>query len=148
MGTPNPQDVVNNADGNVLTDLSGSSGATHDKPYDSVLEACNQDPHQIQRRYQIHRENRNDQQKTKLLSPDFAGFTIDPVLEKLINKMANPGYVDPRNCLVFWGRPPARIRNLVDELQQRLLKTAPRMLLQTLFKVDDLHYARTLADAT
>ena len=93
--------------------------------YNSMLEACSQDPLQIQQRYQIHREARNEQQKAKLLSPDFSGFSIDPVLEKLLNKKANPGYFDPRNCLVFWGRPPARIRNLVNNLQQHLLSVAP-----------------------
>lgn len=119
------------ADGNVFEDLSGSSTVTQGNPYDSMLEACSQDPGQIQQRYATHRKNRNEQQKSKLLSPEFGGFTIDPVLEKLINNEANPGYVDPRNCLVFWGRPPARIRNLVDDLQQRLLKIAPGDFLPT-----------------
>ena len=51
---------------------------------------------------------------------------IDGVLHKLINPETNPGYVDPRNCLVFWARPPERIRQLVAFLQQRLLEYAPR----------------------
>ena len=113
------------ADGNVFTDLSGSTSITDGNPYNSMLESCSQDPLQIQERYQTHREARNAQQKAKLLSQDFSGFSIDPVLEKLLDQNANPGYVDPRNCLVFWGRPPARIRVLVDTLQQRLLKLAP-----------------------
>lgn len=60
-----------------------------------------------------------------MLSPDFPGFIIDEVLHKLINTEANPGYVDPRNCLVFWARPPTRIRQLVELLQKRLLEFAP-----------------------
>lgn len=120
------------ADGNIFEDLSGSSPATQGNPYNVMLEACSHEPQQIQLRYQNHRENRNKQQKTKLLSPDFAGFTIDPVLEKLLSKETNPGYIDPRNCLVFWARPPARIRSLVDDLQQRLLKIAPSGDLETL----------------
>lgn len=113
------------ADGNVFEDLSGTAGPTHGNPYDSMLEACGQDPLQIQQRYQIHRENRNKQQKAKLLSPEFDGFTIDPVLKRLIDTETNPDYIDPRNCLVFWGRPPPRIRSLVNDLQQRLLSIAP-----------------------
>ena len=116
------------AEDNIFTDLSGSSTATHGNPYNSMLEACNQDPQQIQQRYQTHRETRNEQQKAKLLSSDFVGFSIDPILEKLINKEANPGYIDPRNCMVFWGRPPARILGLVKSLQERLLKIAPSTL--------------------
>lgn len=68
---------------------------------------------------------RNEQQKAKLLSPDFAGFVVDPVLEKLIDRENNPGYEDPRNCLVFWARPPQRIRDLVNELQGELQEVVP-----------------------
>lgn len=112
---------------NVFKDLSGSFKTVQGNPYDSMLDACNQNPQQIQQRYQIHREARNSQQKAKLLSPEFSGFSIDPVLERLINKEANPGYVDPRNCLVFWARPPARIRHLVNAVQRSLLRVAPSM---------------------
>lgn len=69
---------------------------------------------------------RNEQQKEKLLSLDFTGFIIDPVLEKLLDEEAYPEYKDPRNCLVFWARPPQRIRDLVDEIQKELLTIAPR----------------------
>ena len=62
-----------------------------------------------------------------MLSPDFSGFIIDDVLHKLIDSAKDPGYgyVDPRNCLVFWARPPGRIRGLVGWLQERLLGYAP-----------------------
>ena len=32
------------ADGNVFTDLSGTSNTTTDNPYDALLEACKQEP--------------------------------------------------------------------------------------------------------
>lgn len=115
------------ADGNVFADLSGTSNSTTENPYDALLEACKQEPKQIQLRYQTHRETRNDQQKSKLTSPDFSGFIIDEVLHKLVNPEINPGYVDPRNCLVFWARPPKRIRQLVETLQKRLLGYAPSL---------------------
>lgn len=80
---------------------------------------------EIQIRYHTHREARNEQQRTKLLASDFSGFMIDPVLEKLIDSDANPGYIDPRNCLVFWVRPPKRIRGFVGIIQAQLLELAP-----------------------
>lgn len=80
---------------------------------------------QIQLHYARHRETRNEQQRAKLLSPDFAGFVIDPVLEKLIDQENNPGYEDPRNCLVFWARPPQRVRDIVDGIQRELREVMP-----------------------
>lgn len=106
----------------MFTDLSGPTTATFDNPYNAMLEGCNQDPRQIQQRYKTHREARNEQQKAKLLSPTFTGFLIDPILDKLRH---DSSYVDPRNCLVFWAPPPLRIRSLVNEIQQRLLRVAP-----------------------
>ena len=130
--------MAKTADGNVFTDLSGASTATSGNPYNIMLEACSQDPFQIQQRYKKHREARNEQQKAKLLSPDFSGFIVDPVLEKLIRKVSNPGYVDPRNCLVFWGRPPVSIRKLVNDVQQQLLKVAPSVSPLTLYNTGSL----------
>jgi hypothetical protein len=79
----------------------------------------------IQARYSTHRTARNAQQKAKLLSPDFSGLILDPVLQKLEDPTIEPGFTDPRHCLVFWARPPAHIRSLVDNIQQELLKLAP-----------------------
>ncbi|KAG4436409.1 hypothetical protein IFR05_008102 [Cadophora sp. M221] len=53
---------------------------------------------------------------------------MDPSIE--------PGFVDPRNCLVFWARPPAHIRSLVDQVQQKLLSLAPKLWLMP---VPNLH---------
>ena len=117
--------MVQTQDGNVFVDLSGPSTSTSGNPYDNIIEAAGNDPQQIQKRYSSHRDARNEQQKAKLLSPDFTGFIIDPILDALLKKETNPGYVDPRNCLVFWGRPPKRIRDLVAIVQQRLLETDP-----------------------
>lgn len=80
---------------------------------------------QIQLRYRMHREARNEQQQAKLLGLGFMGFIIDPVLAKLLDQQAYPGYEDPRNCLVFWARPPQRVRELVDVIQKELLEVAP-----------------------
>lgn len=36
------------------------------------------------------------------------------------------------NSLVFWARPPAHIRALVDQVQQKLVASAPSMLLDAI----------------
>jgi len=79
----------------------------------------------IQARYSTHRTARNAQQKAKLLSPNFSGLILDPVLQRLEDPTIEPGFTDPRHCLVFWARPPAHIRSLVVNIQQELLKLAP-----------------------
>ena len=128
--------MVQTQDGNVFVDLSGPSATTSENPYDGLIDDCKNDRRQIQERYSKHRLLRNEQQKAKLLAPDFPGFNIDPVLEKLLKPEQNPGYVDPRNCLVFWGRPPPRIREFVANLQQRLLVVAPSLWIMP---PDNLH---------
>lgn len=50
---------------------------------------------------------------------------LDPVLQKLIDAKEFPDHTDPRNCLVFWARPPQRIRKLVNVIQQKLVDIAP-----------------------
>lgn len=88
----------------------------------------------LQDRYSAHRVTRNCQQKEKLLSPEFSGLILDPILQRLTDPSIDPGFQDPRFCLVFWARPPAHIRSLVDQVQQKLLSLAPSML-ETLIEV-------------
>ncbi len=82
---------------------------------------------QIQARYDTHRTNRNAQQRAKLLSPDFSGVTIDEILAKLEDPSIEPDFQDWRNCLVFWARPPAKLRSLIEEIQKKLLEVAPSL---------------------
>lgn len=79
---------------------------------------------QIQDTYQKHRTNRNIQQKDKLLAADFPGVTIDEILANLEDPN-QPDYGDWRHCLVFWARPPAKVRSLVAQVQQKLKNVAP-----------------------
>ena len=85
------------------------------------------DQAQIQSRYQTHRLTRNAQQKSHMLAPDFPGVNIDPILLRLENPSIEPGYVDPRNCLVFWARPTEKVKSLINRVQQELLTVAPSM---------------------
>jgi vesicle-fusing ATPase len=50
---------------------------------------------------------------------------LDDHLVKLDGPQKQIDYVDPRNCLVFWARPPQKVRNLIDIIQQKLRDAAP-----------------------
>lgn len=93
--------------------------------YTVIRYGANQYQAQIQALYQRHRANRNAQQKVRLLAQDFPGVTIDEILAKLEDPSIEPGFKDWRHCLVFWARPPAKVRALVSEVQQKLLSVAP-----------------------
>lgn len=75
-----------------------------------------------------------------MLDKDFPGVSIDPILLRLNDPTIEPGYVDPRHCLVFWGRPTQQIKDLIDRVQRELLTVAPsREALHTLsHQVSDL----------
>ena len=79
----------------------------------------------IQDRYQLHRSNRNEQQKRKILADDFGGWVLDEHLVKLDGPQKEDGYVDPRKCLVFWARPPRKVKQLIETVQQKLRHMAP-----------------------
>lgn len=84
---------------------------------------------QIQSRYETHREIRNSQQKSRLIAPEFPGWIVDSILQKLIYQAKHPGYVDPRHCLVFWARPPHHIRHIVGLIQEKLRNLMPGLWL-------------------
>ena len=108
-----------------IEDLSGTTTPVTSNPYDGLITATNGDPAKLQARYQLHRITRNDQQKAKILSADFNGWILDEHLVKLDGIRKDPSYVDPRHCLVFWARPPKRVRMLVEIIQQKLKDAAP-----------------------
>ncbi|KAF4625079.1 hypothetical protein G7Y89_g13091 [Cudoniella acicularis] len=117
---------------NKFEDLSGVDIATYENPYDALIEACQNDPALIQTRYATHRTTRNGQQRAKLLSSEFSGLILDPILQRLVDPTIEPGYQDHRNCLVFWARPPAHIRSLVERIQKELRTLAPNLWLMPL----------------
>ncbi|KAH8602230.1 RNA ligase/cyclic nucleotide phosphodiesterase [Bisporella sp. PMI_857] len=117
---------------NKFEDLSGVDITLYKNPYDALIEACQNDPSLIQSRYETHRSTRNGQQKEKLLAPDFSGLIIDPILQKLQHPSLEPGFQDPRHCLVFWARPPAHIRELARRVQQKLSAIASNLWLMPL----------------
>lgn len=127
-----PQHLANNP----FQDLSGVDTTAFANPYDALLEATRNDSRQLQERYSTHRINRNSQQKAKLLHQNFSGVIVDPILQRLEDQSIEPGYVDHRHCLVFWGRPPQHIKTLIAEVQKRLQKVASRLWLMP---PEDLH---------
>lgn len=52
---------------------------------------------------------------------------IDPILLRLEDQKIEPGFVDPRHCLVFWARPTEAVRSLIAQIQLKLLVAAPSM---------------------
>lgn len=80
---------------------------------------------ELQARYETHRSTRNAIQKAKLLDPNFASFNCDEILAKLEGPKRDPGFVDPRYCLVFWARPPQHIKEMVDMIQREIREVAP-----------------------
>jgi hypothetical protein len=110
---------------NKLEDLSGIELKPGENPYDALIRACRNDPVQIQALYSTHRIRRNEQQKEKFLSTDFQELVIDPFLLRLERPELEPGFRDPRNCLVLWARPPDHVVRLAAHLQNLLRKAAP-----------------------
>ncbi|KAI1612135.1 RNA ligase/cyclic nucleotide phosphodiesterase [Exophiala viscosa] len=120
----------------VYEDLSGTSTPVTGNPYEGLINACHGDPKLIQERYSAHRLSRNAQQKEKILSEDFQGWILDEYLVKLDGPRKDETFLDPRYCLVFWGRPPLKVRNLVDVVQSKLKDAAPDLWLMP---IDNLH---------
>ncbi|OAL01382.1 AAA-domain-containing protein [Phaeosphaeriaceae sp. SRC1lsM3a] len=131
MSTPAP--VHTN---NTFEDLSGVSTAAFSNPYDALIAACEDDPTQLQSKYSLHRTTRNSQQKAKLLDESFTGVSVDPILSRLSGPSLEPGYVDPRHCLVFWGRPTQKVKDLIERVQRELQTVAPNLWLMPR---DNLH---------
>jgi len=117
-------------------DLSGTSTPITANPFDGLINACHGDPKLIQERYATHRSTRNAQQKEKILGDDFKGWILDEHLVKLDGPRKEASYSDPRHCLVFWGRPPQKVKTLIDVIQSKLKDAAPDLWLMP---IDNLH---------
>ncbi|CAN9346808.1 unnamed protein product [Alternaria alternata] len=121
---------------NTFEDLTGVSTSSFSNPYDALIAACEDDPTRIQEKYELHRTTRNQQQKAKMLDANFQGVNIDPILLRVHDTAVEPGYKDPRNCFVFWGRPTQQVKDMINRVQQELLTVAPNLWLMPR---DNLH---------
>ncbi|KAL2178234.1 RNA ligase/cyclic nucleotide phosphodiesterase [Thermothelomyces heterothallicus CBS 202.75] len=139
--------------GNKFEDLSGIQAKPGENPYSALIDACHGSPAEIQALYAIHRTTRNAQLREKFLCPEFSGLDIDPVLLRLEKPEIEPGFRDPRHCLVFWARPPNHIVKLACHLQSLLQKAAPNLWLMpphrmhlTTLEIAHSRTAREIAD--
>ncbi|PLN76039.1 60S ribosomal protein L44 [Aspergillus taichungensis] len=108
--------------------IAGSNNAELQSinPFDQLLVESQNDSTQLQERYENHRSHRNAQYQTKLLSPAFPGYQIDEILSKLhSNDSHDEPFIDPRNNLNIYARPPQHIRDLVAEVQREIQQVAP-----------------------
>ncbi|KAK0733321.1 ureidoglycolate hydrolase [Lasiosphaeria miniovina] len=115
-------------------DLSGVESKQGENPYNALINACHARPAEIQSRYTAHRTARNLQQREKFLSSEFKGLNLDPVLLR-IEDPEEPGFQDPRNCLVFWARPPDHVLTLASHVQALLKNAAPSLWLMPLHRM-------------
>ncbi|OJJ47910.1 hypothetical protein ASPZODRAFT_63441 [Penicilliopsis zonata CBS 506.65] len=99
-----------------------------DNPFQPLITETNNDPAQLQSRYETHRNGRNAAQTAQILDTDhFAGWKLDTVLMRMEGPHREEGFVDPRNCLVFWARPTAVIREMIAMIQRELQIVAPTL---------------------
>ncbi|KUI59037.1 hypothetical protein VP1G_06316 [Cytospora mali] len=137
---------------NKLEDLSGIQIKPGENPYKALIEACHDDAAEIQSLYSTHRVTRNSQQREKFLSSEFKEVIIDPFLLRLENPAIEPGFTDPRNCLVLWARPPDHVVRLASHLQSLLKKAAPNLWLMPPHRMHlttlEITHSRTPAEIT
>ncbi|KAG7286383.1 hypothetical protein NEMBOFW57_008692 [Staphylotrichum longicolle] len=103
--------------GNKFEDLSGVAIKPGDNPYDALINACQGSQAKLQALYATHRTTRNAQQRDKFLTSEFNGLNIDQVLLRLENPDLEPGFKDPRDCLVAHSRTAEEIASLVSSMR-------------------------------
>lgn len=109
----------------LLQPLSSTSLESIENPYDVLLRETYDDPKEIQARYENHRIKRIEQQKEKLLDAAFEGLALDTILQRLLDPLIEPGFVDPRHSITVWARPAKKVKELAVMIQERLLSVAP-----------------------
>lgn len=79
----------------------------------------------LQQAFEKHRSTRNAKFKDLILDPNFQQWQFDEILHQVLEaKQGLTQYVDPRNNLSLWSRPPRHIRELIHEIQQILAPVA------------------------
>ena len=68
-----------------------------------------------------------------MISLDFEGIVPDQYLS---NRLKDKDYVDPRNSLVFWARPPEQVLNLATRIQAIIKEVMPCKV-PTLYHIHD-----------
>ncbi|KAJ5678081.1 uncharacterized protein N7477_003714 [Penicillium maclennaniae] len=122
---------------------------SEDNPFQVLITETNNDVAELQSRYEKHRTTRNEQQRDKTLREDFPGWTVDNILTRLDGAAKEEGFLDPRNCLVIWARPPSHICDLISAVQTELKAVAPSLWLMPLENMHTtvLEVAHSLTEA-
>ncbi|KAF7589415.1 hypothetical protein BBP40_004319 [Aspergillus hancockii] len=102
---------------------------SEDNPYQTLITKSNDDLDQLQSYYEDHRATRNAQQSAKILADEFRGWTLDEILRRLDGPGKEDGFVDPRNSLVVWAKPPSQVCELIKFVQRQLKEVAPTLWL-------------------
>ncbi|KAI1078370.1 RNA ligase/cyclic nucleotide phosphodiesterase [Whalleya microplaca] len=82
------------------------------------------EPVKIQELCESERQNRNEDNRERLLSPSFAGMRVDSILVKILEM---PDYLDPRNNLCIWARPTKLMAHAICKIQDQLKTLAPHV---------------------
>ncbi|KAJ7759399.1 RNA ligase/cyclic nucleotide phosphodiesterase [Mycena maculata] len=101
-------------------------------PFDSLIEAANDDPEQIhgfQAAYEGHRLALNAEHRVIFSSSHFGGVSVDPILLRLVDPTVEPGFVDPRHSITFIARPPDQVLELIRTCQDMVRQVVPGLWL-------------------
>jgi hypothetical protein len=75
----------------------------------------------LQAAYETHRTNRNASFRDQIHQPGFHQWKKDKILHQVLEAESGlTDYVDPRNNLAYWARPPRHVRDLVYKIQQEI----------------------------
>ncbi|RHZ67741.1 60S ribosomal eL42 domain-containing protein [Aspergillus thermomutatus] len=104
-------------------------------PFDELISKCQGNPAKIQAQYEAHRSTRNAKSKAHILSPNFTGWQVDEILKKLhiqttiSSHDGQTPFVDHRNNLNFYARPPQHIKDFIAEIQKEIQSVVPSIWL-------------------
>ncbi|KAJ5258178.1 Ribosomal protein L44e [Penicillium chrysogenum] len=94
---------------------------TADNQFQQLITHSENDPKKLQIAYENHRSYRNALFRDQICQPGFCEWKEDEILSKVLEaEKGLTDFVDPRNNLAFWARPPKHIRNLVYKIQQEI----------------------------
>ncbi|KAI0033947.1 60S ribosomal protein L44 [Vararia minispora EC-137] len=103
-----------------------------ENPFDELIRIADREATRIQTFYEQHCSDRNRQQRDIMMSPTFSGLATDDILKQIIDPAIDPPFIDTRNAIALWTRPPQGVRDIVDAIQQKLSVLCPRLWLMPL----------------
>ncbi|CAG8889648.1 unnamed protein product [Penicillium egyptiacum] len=94
---------------------------TAENQFQQLITCSENDPKRLQVAYEDHRSNRNALFRDQICQPGFCEWKEDEILSKVLEaEKGLTDFVDPRNNLAFWARPPKHIRDLVYKIQREI----------------------------